>query len=91
MPGPATAAGDVVNGLRLTELMCARCHIVGPDRDGGDKGPSLPQLVNRMRLDPAGLRAWLGEAHPAMPSFNLALGRQEIDDIVAYLESLRVH
>ena len=89
-PAPATAAGDVLNGLRLSQLMCTRCHVTGPGRAGGNWGPALPQVVNRMRLDPDALRARLAEAHAAVPSFGLELGRQQIDDIAAYLDSLRV-
>jgi mono/diheme cytochrome c family protein len=32
------------------------------------------------------VRAWLADPHPPMPNFNLS--RQQIDDIVAYLDSL---
>jgi hypothetical protein len=87
---PAIAAGDVLNGMPLTQLMCTRCHVVGLDRAGGRQGPSLPRIINRLGLDPTALRAWLDEAHPPIPNFRLELRPQQLDDIVAYLDTLRV-
>jgi mono/diheme cytochrome c family protein len=89
-PLPASASGDVLNGLSLTQLMCARCHTVGLGHSGGYRGPRLPQTVNRKALDADALRAWLNEAHPIMPNFSQDLSQQQIEDIAAYLETLRV-
>lgn len=88
-PVPA-AASDAVNGLALAELMCTRCHVVGPGLAGGRKGPRLPNTVNRKALDADALRAWLHEAHQQMPNFSLELTQKQIEDIAAYLDTLRV-
>ena len=77
-------------GLSLAQLKCATCHTIGRGRLDGDRGPPLPAIVNRLNLTPDDLRAWLAKAHPPMPNFSLILSRRQIDDIVAYLDTLRV-
>jgi mono/diheme cytochrome c family protein len=89
-PAPASASGDVLNGLSLAQLMCTRCHTIGVGHSGGYRGPPLPQTVNRKALDADALRAWLNEAHPQMPNFSQDLSPQQIEDIAAYLETFRV-
>jgi mono/diheme cytochrome c family protein len=88
-PMPASAAGDVLTGLSLAQLMCTTCHTIAPGRRDADRGPPLPSLVNRLNLTPDDLRAWLARAHPPMPNFSLTLSHRQIDDIVAYLDTLR--
>jgi len=87
----AHAAGDVLSGLTLTQLLCSRCHVVASGRTGRQRGPPLPQIVNHLRLDPDALRAWLDEAHSVTPNFSRALRPQQSEDIAAHLDSLRIH
>ena len=86
-PHPVFAAGDASSGLALAQTWCTGCHIVGPTVAGGDSAPPFGTIANRSNLSPGALRAWLTEPHPPMP--NLSLSRQQIDDITAYLDSLR--
>jgi mono/diheme cytochrome c family protein len=87
LPDPIFAAGDEASGLALAQAWCTGCHVVGPTVAGGDSGPPFAAVANRSNLSPGALRAWLTEPHPPMP--NLDLSRQQIDDITAYLDSLR--
>lgn len=81
------AAQDPDSGRRLAMKWCVSCHIVVPGADGSDAAPPFETIANDPRVSERGLRAWLAEPHPPMP--NLHLDRLEIDDVVAYLESLR--
>ena len=47
----------------------------------------LAAIANRSTLSPGALRAWLTDTHPPMPNLNLS--NQQMDDIAAYLDSLR--
>jgi mono/diheme cytochrome c family protein len=83
---PATAAGDAQSGRLLAQQWCSNCHIVGPSTQGPDTAPPFPAIARRHPQNDGWVRSWLSTPHPPMPDFNL--GRQQIDDIVAYLESL---
>lgn len=83
----AQASGDPQNGLRLARQWCTGCHVVEPSGRGGDSGPPFHEVANRADRTPTTMRAWLTNPHPPMP--NLGLTRKEIDDIVAYLDSLQ--
>jgi mono/diheme cytochrome c family protein len=81
------AAGDAASGLTLAKTWCVTCHIVAPNVAGGDNAPPFDAIANRSNLSPGALRAWLTDTHPPMPNLNLS--NQQIDDITAYLDSLR--
>jgi mono/diheme cytochrome c family protein len=87
LPGAAFAAGDAASGLTLAKTWCATCHIVAPSVAGGDNAPPFAAIANRSNLSPGALRAWLTDTHPPMPNLNLS--NQQIDDVTAYLDSLR--
>jgi cytochrome c len=83
---PATAAGDAQAGRDLAQSWCSSCHIVDQSGRGPDTAPPFPAVAQRSREDRGWLRAWLAAPHPPMPNFNLS--RQQIDDVVAYLDSM---
>jgi cytochrome c2 len=83
----AQASGDPGKGLRLARQWCTGCHVVEPAGRGGDIGPSFLDIANRPDRTPATMRAWLTNPHPPMP--NLSLSRDEINDIIVYLDSLQ--
>ena len=87
LPPPASAASDAASGLALAQRWCTGCHVVAASGSGGDSAPPFSTIAKRPNQSAGALRAWLAEPHPPMP--NLGLSRQQIDDIVAYLESLR--
>ena len=83
---PALAAGDAAAGHALAQRWCASCHIVDRAGQGRDTAPPFPAIAKRNPEDRGWLRAWLTAPHPPMPNFNLS--RQQIDDVIAYLDSL---
>ena len=80
-------AADVRQGEKRAAQWCRSCHLTAPDQ-AGSLGCST--TLHRNRQD-AGereddLRAWLVDPHPPMPNFDLTV--REIDDLLAYIESL---
>jgi mono/diheme cytochrome c family protein len=84
--GPVLAQGDPEAGHDIVRSWCTACHAVDLDGTGADAGPALPALLAGKQRSADEIRGWLADPHPPMP--NLSLSRQEIDDILAYLESL---
>jgi mono/diheme cytochrome c family protein len=83
---PALAQGDPEAGRDLVRSWCTACHVVDLEGTGADAGPALPALLAGRQRSADEIRGWLADPHPPMPNLNLS--RQEIDDILAYLESL---
>lgn len=86
LPSVAWAAGDAANGHALVRIWCSSCHVVDAEGGGKDVAPPLPEIARRQAPDQLQARAFLAAPHPPMPNFDLA--REQIDDIVAYLNSL---
>ena len=81
----ASAGPD--EGLSLARQWCTSCHIVAPGTGGSDAAPPFESIANNPLVTVEGLRAWLADPHPPMPKFDLT--RTEIDDIIAYIKSLK--
>jgi mono/diheme cytochrome c family protein len=81
-------AGDAAAGRQLTQRWCAGCH-------GGDPGvsepmmpaPTFAEIANRRLTTPYRLGTFLRSPHTVMP--NYVLTPEEIDNISAYIISLR--
>ena len=88
-PAAALAAGDPVNGSQLARHWCANCHLVshGDAASVSDSAPPFAEIAKDPAETPERLRGWLSQPHPAMP--DLMLTRDENDDLVAYLTSLK--
>jgi mono/diheme cytochrome c family protein len=90
--GPTNAqvpSGDAVAGGKLVQEQCSTCH----DREGSPrsrkKGPPLAAVAAMPSTTPMSLHAFLMTPHANMPNYQLT--PQEIDDVVAYILSLRGH
>jgi len=91
---------NVAEGRRIFETTsCISCHAVGGTVGTGTFGPDLTHLMSRETLGsgaapntPENLRTWIESPEHAkpgslMPAMNLT--RRELDELVAYLETLR--
>lgn len=89
MPTHAQQTGDVAAGRQLANRWCADCHIVGTGqpRAGNDGVPSFAAIADTRGMTEMSLKAYLATPHPPMP--NIALTRQQMDEIVAYILSLQ--
>ena len=84
---PARAA-DSERGAALAGRWCASCHVPGTAGAAGtDAGPPFAQMAADPAYTDGRLRGFLANPHPPMP--NLSLSRAEIEDLVAYIRSLK--
>lgn len=76
-------------GAELAKRWCANCHVVerSPAAASADGLPSFPALANAPGQSADHLRAAMIPQHSRMPDF--ALGKQQQDDLAAYILSLR--
>jgi mono/diheme cytochrome c family protein len=86
LSSPAMAGGDAQTGRDLARVWCSTCHIVDQSSHGQDVAPPFPTIARRHSDDSEWVRLWLVAPHPPMPNFNLST--PQIDNIVAYLQSL---
>ncbi len=93
--GPALAAPptptDPANGERLSRRWCAPCHLVASDQTTASvDAPTFMGLANAPAKTTDGIADFLtlpGTTHSKMP--DMALSRVEIDDIAAYIATLK--
>ena len=75
--------GDADRGKLIVERWCVSCHGTATQRD--DRVPSLPALATNPKSE-AFIRAFLMMPHKPMPP--LELSSQQIEDIIAYLDTV---
>lgn len=97
---PIPAVGAPAAGVTLFEnLPCVNCHAIQGLGPAPDIGPDLTHLASRQTLAAGrlantkqNLAAWLhdpGAFKPGSEMPNLRLSDQQVNDLVAYLETLR--
>lgn len=83
---------QVEAGRRIVEFQCVSCHAVrGEDKSHDSRAPALRTLAERYPV--TGLEEAFAQGimvgHPGMPEFRF--NRDQIRDILAYLESIQTH
>lgn len=78
---------------------CAECHTIKGTSAAGDEGPDLTHVATRARLGATvipntsdQLRRWVAnpqEVKPGVKMPDIELSEEELDDLVAFLETLR--
>lgn len=81
--------GDVKKGAALAQISCAQCHATraGQHRSRDPMAPTFISIATTLGMTDRALRVWLQSSHPTMP--NLVLTKDERDDVVAYIMSLK--
>ncbi|MFN3351741.1 c-type cytochrome [Pseudorhodoplanes sp.] len=90
MAGQASAQpiGDPAAGRRLAEAWCSECHAITRTPSGAPRqGPDFIDVARRPSTTPLSLNVFLRSNHDNMPNF--ILQRDEADDLVAYIMSLK--
>ena len=85
----AQEPGDVAAGAALARTWCSNCHVIGKDAVGSpsDAAPSFASVAGQPQTTQFSLRVFLQTHHRNMPNYQLS--RTEMDDVVAYILSLR--
>ncbi len=97
---PQPTSGPALAGLKLFKsLPCISCHTIEGLGPTPDAGPNLTHIATRETLGagrlmntPKNLAAWLKDPQKFKPGTqmpNLRLTNQQVNDLVAYLETLR--
>ena len=82
-------AQDAEHGRVLARQWCASCHLVETGTPASDAAPPFATIAKDPASTPERLHGWLAAPHPPMP--DLKLSREDEDDLVAYLLSLKAH
>lgn len=83
----AQAGGVAAKGEALARRVCAECHMVASDQAKANADvPSFMSIAKKYQGKSDALRAFLIEPHQPMP--DLSLNRQEILDLMAYIDGL---
>lgn len=82
-----TSRGSPDSGSEISGRWCSECHSTGATRMAPDVGPTFQQIAQTRT--PEYIRNFLAGPHvrKRMPPFDLSM--QEIDDIVAYMQTLK--
>jgi cytochrome c len=87
-PTLAAPAGNAEAGRDLVTRSCITCHAAEATKAATDGAPPLSFIAKDNKKNPAWIRGWLMDPHPPMPG--IMLSRKQIDDVIAYLNSLPV-
>ena len=83
----ARAAGDAAAGKDLATTWCNSCHLMEGGRVTADGARPFATMARDPEATAERLRAFLVKPHGRMPELNLT--RQEIENLIAYIESLK--
>jgi mono/diheme cytochrome c family protein len=86
---PMAFAQSPERGAELAKRWCANCHVVerSPAVAPANGLPTFPALAKAPGQTADHLRAAMNPQHSRMPDFSL--GKQQQDDLIAYILSLR--
>jgi len=86
--GLAQSVGDAQVGRDVAASLCSPCHqIDGVARDPNRVPPGFGAIADMASQTELSLRVFLQTPHGDMPRYQLS--KNEIDDIIAYILSLR--
>ena len=82
--------GEAAQGLALASSHCARCHAIA--RYGTPPNPDAPNfaaIANQSGLTGSTLASWLRDAHNYPGEMQFELEDHQVDELVAYILTLR--
>jgi cytochrome c len=87
--GAAPDQTDAARGHVLAQAWCASCHAVEKFTIPSDhRAPAFTAIAAMRSMTPLAIRVFLQSSHEPMPNF--ILKKQDIDDLAAYITSLRL-
>ena len=89
LPVQAQSVGNADNGRAFAEKRCAECHAVLRDDEASPLSAATPFTVvaRTPGMTETALSVFFRTPHAMMP--NLVLEGEEMDDVIAYITSLR--
>jgi mono/diheme cytochrome c family protein len=86
--GNAQQRGIPAHGRIIAETWCSACHLVSPSQTHANADvPTFASIARRLPGDADLLAAFIANPHPPMPNLNLS--RQDIQDLLAYIATLK--
>lgn len=90
MVGKSTSPSPDTRAPAFVEAACGGCHAVEPPfLSPNPQAPSFASIANRRGLSEKSLADWLAEAHNYPEDMDFTLTRKQIDQIAAYMVTLR--
>ncbi|MCU0733833.1 MAG: hypothetical protein MUE84_19925 [Hyphomonas sp.] len=90
MVGKATSPSPDTRAPAFVEAACGGCHAVEPPfLSPNPASPSFAAIANRRGLSEKSLADWLANAHNYPEDMDFTLTRPQIDQIAAYMVTLR--
>lgn len=90
MLGKPTSPSPDTRAPAFIEAACGGCHAVEPPfLSPNPAAPSFAAIANRAGLSQRSLADWLAEAHNYPEQMDFTLTRPQIDQIAAYMVTLR--
>ncbi len=87
--GAAPDQTDAARGHTLAQAWCASCHAVEKFSIPIDhRAPAFTAIAAMRSTTPLAIKVFLQSSHEPMPNF--ILKKQDIDDLAAYIMSLRL-
>ena len=82
------AAGEVENGRKLAERLCAKCHMAPGqgEKRGANDIPGFAAVAKRRNQTSEGIVAWLRSIPPMMPNHHLT--QDEMHALAAFILTL---
>jgi mono/diheme cytochrome c family protein len=77
----------ITRGQSLTQAWCMACHTVGPLTGSAQPNLDFEAIARMSSTTELSLRVFLGSSHRGMP--NIIVKGRDLDDIIAYILSLR--
>lgn len=81
------ALAGAQEGRELAQEWCQTCHVTEEEKPGVDVAPPWASIANDPTKTDGILRAWL--AMPQGQMAHIALTRQQINDVMAYIHTLK--
>jgi mono/diheme cytochrome c family protein len=90
MVGKPTSSSPDTRAPAFVEAACGGCHAVEPPfLSPNPASPSFAAIANRPGLSEKSLGDWLEDAHNYPEDMDFTLTRKQIDQIAAYMVTLR--
>jgi mono/diheme cytochrome c family protein len=81
--------GDKTKGRIFAQAVCAECHAVNPSDTASPRTDAAPfkAIAVTPGMTELALAVWLKTPHKTMP--NLIIGNDDMENVIAYIVSLR--